>query len=111
MVNVNVAVPVKLAAGVYVTVAGVAVCNVLLNVPPPDVIDQAPVVAPPPTLAPVSVIADGVADWQTLSGPPGVTVAAGFTFMVLVALTAGQAPGALVVNVKVTVPVKFAAGV
>ena len=62
VVSVNVTVPVKLAAGVYVTVAGVAVCMVLLNVPPPAVIDHAPVVAPPPTLAPVRVIADGVAD-------------------------------------------------
>ena len=42
--------------------AGVAVCKVLLNVPPPEVIDQAPVVAAPPTLAPVNVIAVGVAD-------------------------------------------------
>ena len=83
----------------------------LLKVPPPDVIDHAPVVAPPPTLAPLNVIADGVADWQTLSGPPGVTVGAVFTLIVLVALTAEQAPGALVVRVKVTVPVKFAAGV
>ena len=34
----------------------------LLKVPPPDVIVQAPVVAPPPTLAPVNVMAVGVAD-------------------------------------------------
>ena len=73
--------------------------------------DQAPVVALPPTLAPAKVMAAGVADWQTLSGPPGVTVADGFTLMVLVAVAAGQAPGALLVNVKVTVPEKFAAGV
>ena len=44
------------------TVAGVAVCAVLLSVPPPEVIDQAPVVALPPTLAPVRAIAVGVAD-------------------------------------------------
>lgn len=93
------------------TVAGVAVCAVLLKVPPPAVMDQAPVVAPPPTLAPVKVMAAGAADWQTVFGPPGVTVAAGLTFIVLVALTAGQTPGALVVKVKVTVPVKLAAGV
>ncbi len=62
VVNVKVTVPVKFAAGVYVTVAGVAVCAMLLNVPPPDVIDHAPVVAPPPTLAPLNVSADGVAD-------------------------------------------------
>jgi hypothetical protein len=62
VVNVNVTVPVKLAAGVYVTVAGVAVCAVLLNAPPPEVIDHAPVVALPPTLAPVNVMAVGEAD-------------------------------------------------
>ena len=87
------------------------VCARLLREPPPAVIDQAPVVAPPPTLAPLRVRAVGAADWQTILGPPGVTVAAGFTVIVLVAVTAGQAPGALVVNVKVTVPVKLAAGV
>ena len=111
VVRVNVTVPVKFAAGVYVTVAGDAVCAVLLNVPPPEVIDQAPVVAPPPTLAPVRVMAAGAADWQTVFGPPAVTVGAGFTVIVLVPLTAEQAPGALVVKVSVTVPVKFAAGV
>ena len=46
-----------------------------------------------------------------MSGTPGVTVGAGFTFIVLVALTAVQLAGALVVKVKVTAPVKFAAGV
>ena len=111
VVRVSVTVPLKLAAGVYVTVAGEAVCAVLLSVPPPEVIDQAPVVAPPPTLAPVRVMATGVADWQTALGPPVVTVAAGFTLTVRVALTAAQDPGALVVRVNVTVPVKFAAGV
>ena len=43
-------------------VAGVAVCAMLLKVPPPEVIDHAPVVALPPTLAPVKVMAVGVAD-------------------------------------------------
>jgi len=62
VVRVRVTIPVKFDAGVYVTVAGVAVCEVLLNVPPPEVIDHAPVVALPPTLAPVNVIAAGVAD-------------------------------------------------
>lgn len=38
-------------------VAGEAVGNVLLNVPPPEVIAHAPVVAPPPTLEPVNVMA------------------------------------------------------
>ena len=42
--------------------AGVAVCAVLLSVPVPEVMDQAPVVAPLPTLAPLKVIAVGVAD-------------------------------------------------
>ena len=51
-----------------------AVCEVLLNVPPPEVIDHAPVVADPPTLAPLNISAEGLADWHTLSGPPGVTV-------------------------------------
>ena len=62
VVSVKVTVPVKLAAGVYVIDAGVAVCAVLLKDPPPVVIDHAPVVAPPPTLAPANVIATGVAD-------------------------------------------------
>lgn len=84
----------------------------VLNVPPPEVIDQAPVVALPPTLAPVKVIAVGVADWQTVLGPPGVTVAVGLTVMVLVAFAEAQPPpGVLVVNLNVTVPVKLAAGV
>jgi hypothetical protein len=56
-------------------------------------------------------MAEGVDDWQTLLGPPGVTVAAAFTLMVRVALAAGQAPGALDVSVNVTVPLKLAAGV
>ena len=55
-------VPEKFAAGVYVTVAGEADCAVELKLPPPDVIDHAPVVAPPPILAPAKVIAPGVAD-------------------------------------------------
>ena len=62
VVSVSVTTPLKFGAGVYVTAAGFAVCAVLLNVPPPDVIDHAPVVAPPPTLAPVKVIGAGVAD-------------------------------------------------
>jgi len=112
VVSVKVTVPLKLAAGVYVTTAGVAVCAILLKVPPPEVIDHAPVVALPPTLAPVKVMAAGVADWQTVLGPPGVIVAVGLTVIVLVPFADGQPPpGALVVNVNVTVPVKLAAGV
>ena len=55
-------VPLKFAAGVYVTVAGEEVCAVLLNIPPPETIDHAPVVAPPPMLAPDKVMAEGLAD-------------------------------------------------
>ena len=92
--------------------AGVAVCAVLLNVPPPEVIDQAPVVALPPTLAPVRVIAAGVADWHTVLGPPGVTVASGLIVIVLVPVAAVHPPpGLFEVNVNVTVPLKLAAGV
>ena len=83
----------------------------LLNVPPPEVMDHAPVVAPPPTLAPLRVTAVGVADWQISADVPAVTVGAGFTFIVLVADLAVQFPGAFVVNVNATAPVKFAAGV
>jgi hypothetical protein len=62
VVSVRVTVPLKLAAGVYVTDAGVAVCAVLLNNPPPEVMDHAPVVAPPPTDEPANVMAEGVVD-------------------------------------------------
>jgi hypothetical protein len=111
VVRVNVTIPLKFAAGVYVMVAGDAVCAVLLKVPPPEVIDHAPVVAPPPTLAPANAIADGVPDWQTVLGPPAFTVGVAFTVMVLVALSVEHAVGAFVVRVKLTVPLKFAAGV
>jgi hypothetical protein len=72
------------------------------------------VVAPPPTVAPVRVIADGEADWQTEFGPAASTVGAWFTVIVLVALTAmhGPAPsGSFEVRANVIVPVKPAAGV
>ena len=74
-------------------------------------IDHAPVVAPPPTVAPISVIADGVPDWQTVLGPPAFTVGVALTVIVLVVLIAEHAVSAFVVRVKVTVPLKFAAGV
>ena len=61
--------------------------DVLLNVPLPAVIDHVPVVAPPPIVAPVNVIGEGVPDWQTVTGIPAFTVAAGFT--VIVKLTGG----------------------
>ena len=62
MVKVRVTVPVKFATGVYVTVDGVAVWATLLNEPPPDVIDHAAVVAPPPKLAPLNAKAVGLDD-------------------------------------------------
>ena len=51
----------------------------LLNVPPPEIIDQAPVVALPPNKAPVNGMAAGVADWQVLIATPAVTVGIAFT--------------------------------
>ena len=54
VVNVNFTVPEKLASGVKLTLAGFDVCARLLKVPLPNVIVHAPVVAPPPTLAPVN---------------------------------------------------------
>jgi hypothetical protein len=111
VVNIRVTVPEKLAAGVYVTASGVAVWAVLLKVPPPELIDQAPVVVLPPTLAPDNVIGEGVADRQTISGPPAFTVGICVTVMVLVEVAAAQVPGLFVANVKVTVPEKLAAGV
>jgi hypothetical protein len=76
----------------------------LLRLPLPDVIDQAAVVAPPLIVAPFKVMGVGLVDWQTTSGPPALTVGNGLTVMVLVALTAAQGAGALVVSVKVTTP-------
>jgi len=84
LVSVNVTEPLLLAAAVQVTAAGLAVCAVLLSQPPPDVIDHAPVVALPPTLAPVKVIAAGDADWQAANAAPAVTVAMGLTVTVTV---------------------------
>jgi hypothetical protein len=76
------------------------------------VIDHAPVLALPPTLAPVKVMAAGAEDWQPVNIAPGVTVGAALIVIVLVALTALQLPGgSFDVSVSVTVPVKFAAGV
>ena len=51
----------------------------LLNVPPPEMMVQAPVVALPPNTAPVNVMAAGIDDWQVLIGPPAVTVGDAFT--------------------------------
>ena len=74
VVRVRTMLPLKFAAGVNVTVEGLLVFAVLLNVPLPLVMLHAPVVALPPILAPVSVMAVGVADWQTTSGPPALAV-------------------------------------
>ena len=56
----------------------------LLKIPDPYVIDHAPVVALPPTLAPDNGIAAGKADWQVLSVLPAVTVATAATVTVTV---------------------------
>jgi hypothetical protein len=86
VVSLSVTGRVALATGVYVTIAGFAVCKVLLKAPPPETIDQAPVVAPPPIPAPDKVIGVGVADWHTVIGAPAVTVAGTFTVTVIVAV-------------------------
>jgi hypothetical protein len=52
---------------------------VLLNVPPPEIIDQAPVVALLPNTAPVNALAEGIADWHVLIAPPAETVGNAFT--------------------------------
>jgi hypothetical protein len=91
-----------------------AIWAVLLNVPPPEIIDHAPVVAPPPIVAPLSVIADGDEDWQTGEEAPASTIGAWFTVIVLAALTGrhGPAPsGSSLVRVNVTVPKNPDAGV
>ena len=62
VVNLSITVPEKFTAGVYVIEAGSAVCALLLKVPPPETIDHAPVVADPPTLAPLKVIGSLVVD-------------------------------------------------
>ena len=76
--------------------------------------DHAPVVALPPTLDPLNGKAVGLVDWQSVSGPPAVTAAAGVTLIVRVALTGEHGPtpsGSFEVSVKVTVPLQLAAGV
>ena len=52
-----------------------------------------------------------VAGEHTAAGLVTTTVGVGLTFIVLVPFTAGHPPGAFVVKVNVTVPVKLAAGV
>ena len=112
VVNVSKTVPLKPAAGVKVTEAGSLVWEVLLNVPLPDVMDQAPVLALPPIPEPVKVIGVGEPDWQTVFGPPALAVGASLTLMIRSSDTAPQGPdGSSLVSRKVTVPVKFEAGV
>lgn len=62
LVKVRITVPLLFADGVKVTAAGLAVIAVLLSVPVPLVMDHAPCVAAPPTLAPAKVIAAGDED-------------------------------------------------
>jgi hypothetical protein len=65
---------------------------VLLKVPPPEIIDHAPVVALPPILAPVSAKATGDDDLQTVFEPPEVAVAPAFTIIEPDAVTVPQPP-------------------
>ena len=81
VVRVSSTVPNTLAAGVYSTRAGLTVCDVLFKepvfaaVPVPPVMDQAPVVAVPPTEAPESATPTGDDDSQTSRSVPTVIVA------------------------------------
>ena len=59
----------------------------LLRVPPPEVIDHAPVVALPFTVAPERTMAAGVADWHTVMADPAFTVGAAVTVTVALPLT------------------------
>lgn len=99
---------VELAVCVNVTADGVAVGEVLLSVPVPGLtMDQAPVVAPPPMVAPVKAKAEGLAVWHTVFGPAAFAVGAWLMVTVLVALTAGQGPapsGSALVNVRMADP-------
>ena len=83
-----------------------AVGELLLNVPLPVVVQVPEVALPPMDAAIVAVALE-----QMVSAGPAVTVGSGLTVIVLVATTAEHVPGALVVNVRVTVPEKFTAGV
>ena len=77
VVKVKITVPEKFATGVYVTAEGLLVCDVLLNVPPPEVMDHAAVVAPT-ILAPLKALGDGFIEQKVL-GPPAFTDARGVT--------------------------------
>ena len=79
-------------------------------VPAGEVIDHAPVVALPPTLAPLSVTGCGLADWHALMALPGIAVANGLTVISLVSVMGLQGcvlpvpSGSFEVRVKVTIP-------
>ena len=62
MVRVSVAVPLKSASGVYDINSGFEVWLVELKIPPPVDMVHAPDEAPPPIVAPVRLIADGLED-------------------------------------------------
>ena len=73
--------------------------------------DQAADVALPPKLAPVNVMAEGVAEEQTVIGGPGVTVGAGRTVIVRCVNKGNRHgtrfhPWIFEVKVRITVPVK-----
>lgn len=79
----------------------------LLKDPPPLVIDHAPLDTLPPTVAPDNEIEVGLADSQTVFGPPASTVGAVLTVTTTVEVAAVQGPapsGSFVVKVRVTFP-------
>ena len=102
-VSVTLPAAISAADGVY-TAFSVVLFG--LNVPVPP--DQTPPVALPPT-TPASVTL-GVLE-HTVWLVPAAAVGRGLTVIVLSSVTGEQPAGALVVNLKVTVPVKFACGV
>ena len=79
VVKAKVTAPEKPAAGVYVTVEGVAVNAVLLKVPPPDTMDHAALVAGAPKLAPDNTTGAGEQFCVAVSVAPGVIVGAAVT--------------------------------
>jgi hypothetical protein len=81
---------------------------VLLGLNVPDPPDHKPPVAPPPTVP--ARVTFGFPE-HTLWLIPGATVGLGFTVIVLFAVIAVHPAGTFVVNLKVTVPLKLAAGV
>jgi hypothetical protein len=103
VVSRSVYVPATVA--VNVTLAGVAVCALLLNTPSPPAgelnIDHAPVVAAPPTDDPVSVNVPA----HPLLSEPALTVAAGLTVITTSSKLEAHGPvGSSVVNLSVNDP-------